>query len=98
MEAEVAVDDWRDANNNALFKYPGKARSHVWAYFWFLNSKPGLPSKENLDMRFTICIICKRSYANKGNQLPTLPKTVNSLQMTIELHNIITNYISQLGV
>ena len=51
----------------AIYDFPGrKTKSNVWKYFGFYKLKPGPPSKENLDMSFAVCKICKKTYANKG--------------------------------
>lgn len=61
-----------DANNNLekiIYEYPGKAKSDVWKFFGFYKKKDGPPIKENLDMSFAVCKVCRKTYANKGTYI-----------------------------
>ena len=48
-----------------LYNYPSSTiTSRVWNYFMFRKKigAEGPPVKENLDMEYTICILCKKAY------------------------------------
>lgn len=69
-------------NDREIYDYPGgRRKSKVWKTFGFYKSKPGAPTKENLDMTKAICRLCRKSYVNKGKLPTSAAVIVKSLYM-----------------